>query len=252
MKFDFTQKVVVVAGGGSGIGLAIARAFLQVNAKVVIAGRNHEKLEVAKSSSKEFFGPQANLHAVSANLSSQSELNRLADETISHFGSINILINSASVWSLTPIESLNDEVLDEYFNNNLKTVIYGAQMAQKYMDPGGSVVNLGSFSGLMPMRNASIYSCFKSAVITFTRSCAAELAPLGIRANCIVPGVIRTPMTSEYIDANYERVIAPIPMKRVGDVHEVADSALFLSSEFASYISGATLEITGAKFATQL
>ena len=252
IKLDFSKEIVIVTGGGSGIGYTVAESFLKANATVLIVGRNPEKLEDAKKKLSKHAKAKSKIHAISADLSSQNEYNKLGQETIDRFGKLDILINSASIWSLTPIEELNDAMLTNYFNNNLKTVMYGAQMARKHMKNGGSIVNLGSFAGLMPLYNSSIYSCCKSAVNTFTRSCAAELAYLNIRANCVIPGVIRTPMTTEYIDKNYEKVIRAIPMNRIGNTQEVANGILFLSSKLASYITGAILEITGGKFAIQL
>lgn len=250
IELNFTDKVVVVSGGGTGIGYGIAEAFLDAGAKVVIAGRSNDKLQTAEQqlSNK---ATSDNFHALSADLSKLDQFESLIEQTKSKFGGFDILVNCASIWSLTPIELFNDELLQSYFDCNLKTIMYGAKISEKHMTNGGVIINLGSFSGLMPMQNASIYASLKSSVGTFTRSCATELADKNIRVNCVIPGVIRTPMTSDHIDAHYKDLTRVIPMKKVGDVQDVANGVLFLCSDFASYITGTSLEITGGKFATQ-
>jgi len=120
------------------------------------------------------------------------------------------------------------------------------------MTSKGVIINLGSFAGVLPMKNASIYSLLKSSINAFTKSSASELASKDIRVNCIIPGVVRTPMTSKYIDENYNKIIKPIAMERVGDPSEIANAILFLCSDLASYITGTTLEVTGGKYLTQL
>ena len=116
----------------------------------------------------------------------------------------------------------------------------------------GVIINIGSFAGILPMKNSSIYSSLKSAVHTFTKSSASELGIKGIRVNCIIPGVIRTPMTSKYIDDNYNQIIKPISLKNIGTTMDIANAVIFLCSNKAKYITGAMLEVTGGKFSSQL
>ena len=169
----------------------------------------------------------------------------------SMFQDIDILINNCGTWSLGPISELKNSEIDAHYNNILKSTILGTKFASAYLGESGVIINVGSFAGILPMRNASIYSSFKSAINVFTRSSATELGKLGIRVNCITPGVIRTPMTSQYIDDNYDKIIEPIALGRVGSCEEVANAVLFLCSDLASYITGTVLEITGGKYMTQ-
>jgi 3-oxoacyl-[acyl-carrier protein] reductase len=120
------------------------------------------------------------------------------------------------------------------------------------MKKSGVIINIGSFAGIIPMKNASLYSSYKSSINSFTKSAATELADLNIRVNCVIPGVIRTSMTSDYIDDNYDKLISAIPLNRIGTTEEVANTVLFLCSDMASYITGAILEVTGGKYITQI
>ena len=250
-NFDFENHVALIGGGGGGIGVAVARRFLESGAKVAIIGRNQSRLDEAVSQLDGLGLPCDALRTFTADLSHWEEQKQIAEQVQQSLGELDIVVNSAGLWELMPIEGLGDDLLNDFVDTNLKTVIYGVKMARHFLRQGGSVIILGSFAGMIPMAKASVYSALKSAVCSFTRSAAAELAPHGIRVNCVIPGVIRTPMTSDYIDQNYDKIINPISMGRVGDAVEVADGILFLCSDRASYITGATLEITGGKFSTQ-
>jgi NAD(P)-dependent dehydrogenase (short-subunit alcohol dehydrogenase family) len=185
-------------------------------------------------------------------MSNEQSVNDLFQTVQSTFNNIDILINNCGTWTLDVISKLENDVIDKHYNNILKSTILGTKYAAKYMNKGGVIINIGSFAGILSMKNASLYSSFKSAINTFTKSSAEELGEKSIRVNCVVPGVIRTPMTSQYIDDNYNKIIKPIALGRVGSCEEVANGVLFLCSDLASYITGVILEITGGKYATQL
>ena len=253
LKLDFTNKTVIVTGGGTGIGSTIVKSFIANEANVVITGRredilNREINEVVKNRDSYY----DKIMAIPCDMSLERSINELIRRTQERFKHLDIFINNSGVWSLSSILDLTEDEIVYSFNNILKSTILGTKISAKSMMNGGVIINIGSFAGLMPMKNASLYSCFKSSVNSFTRSAASELASLNIRVNCVIPGVIRTPMTSEYIDQHYEKLIQSIPLKRVGKAEEVANAVLFLSSDLASYITGATLEITGGKYAVQL
>ena len=253
IKFNFTNKTVIVTGGGTGIGSTIAEYFLACGANVVIAGRRKEVLnrainEVVKKND----GYHGRIMATPCDMSLESSINELTQRTLEQFKRLDIFINNSGVWSLNSIFDLTDDEVVYSFNNILKSTILGTKVSAQSMKSGCVIINIGSFAGLMAMKNASLYSSFKSGVISFTKSAASELASLKIRVNCIIPGVIRTPMTSEHIDQHHEQIIKPIPLKRVGKAEEVANGVLFLSSSLASYITGACLEITGGKYSTQM
>ena len=135
-------------------------------------------------------------------------------------------------------------------DNNFLPLVLGCKIMPSFMSKG-SIVNLSSFASLMPMENGSIYSSYKSAAITFTKSAAAELSRKGIRANIVTPGVIETPMTKSYISKNKDKLLEPIPLNRIGKPEDVVGPVLFLCSRHASYITGENIIISGGKYIIQ-
>lgn len=253
LKLDFTNKTAVISGGGTGIGFSIAKSFLSSGANIIISGRREKMLKKAVEELKNHKKNELNkIIGISCDMSLEKDVIELIDKTINQFSNLDIFVNNASVWFTKSILDLTEEDISSSFSNILKSTIIGTKFASQAMTRGGVIINMASFAGIMAMKNASLYSSFKSGVINFTRSAASELAELNIRVNCVIPGVIRTPMTSNYIDENYDKIVMPIPLKRVGKIEEVANGVLFLSSELASYITGACLEITGGKYSTQL
>ena len=252
-SFDFTDKTVIVTGGGTGIGFEIANFFVSCGAKVTIVGRRKNIIEKALLQiKKKIPKSEDNIISLTCDMSNEQSVSDLFQTVQSTFNNIDILINNCGTWTLDVISKLENDVIDKHYNNILKSTILGTKYAAKYMNKGGVIINIGSFAGILSMKNASLYSSFKSAINTFTKSSAEELGEKSIRVNCVVPGVIRTPMTSQYIDDNYNKIIKPIALGRVGSCEEVANGVLFLCSDLASYITGVILEITGGKYATQL
>ncbi len=189
---------------------------------------------------------------MSCDMSELSSVEKVASNTLQQFGKLDILVNNSSVWSAKQIVNITEDEITYSFENILKSIIIGTQVAANSMKKSGVIINIGSFAGIMPMKNASLYSSFKSSINSFTKSAASELSSLNIRVNCVIPGVIRTSMTSDYIDDNYDKLISTIPLNRIGTTEEVANSVLFLCSDMATYITGAILEVTGGKYITQL
>ncbi len=250
---NFLDQTVIVTGGGTGIGLEVVKAYLYEGANVVLSGRRNkildESIKTLTKTNEEYKG---RLLAVKSDMSREKEVINLFKQAKNKFSSIYGLINNAGVWSETPLLQCTTEEIDSMFNNNLKSTILGTKIAGGELEESGSVINIGSFAGVMPINSASLYSTYKSAIIQFTKSAASELAEKNIRVNCVIPGVVRTPMTDDYINKNYDRLIKPISLKRLGTPKEIADGVLFLSSEKASYITGVSLEITGGKYLTQV
>ncbi|WP_416695877.1 SDR family NAD(P)-dependent oxidoreductase [Candidatus Pseudothioglobus sp. Uisw_050_01] len=251
-NFNFINKTVIISGGGSGIGYEIAKSFLQNGANVAILGRREEVLiDSVKKMTSEVNNSNNRVISIPCDLSQDDEVNEVFMKVIGHFKSIDIVINNCATWIIKPVNELSVIELDEQFNNIFKTTVLCTKYAAKNMKNQGVIINLGSFASVLPIKNSSIYSSLKSSIVTFTKSTASELGLKNIRVNCVIPGVIRTPMTSKYIDENYDRLIKPIALGRLGESSDIANSILFLSSDMASYITGTSLEVSGGKFSTQ-
>jgi len=255
MVYNFNNKTVLITGGASGIGLEIANSYYKLNANIIICGRNKEKFQNAK----DFIlhsnpNKKGEILTFQCDMSSEKNIKIMVNEIKNKFDEINILVNNCSTWSLSSILELKVEDLDNAYNNILKSTIIGTKIIgseMKNKNGNKSIINISSFAGFMPQQNASIYSCLKSAIINFTKSSASELAKYGIRVNCITPGVINTNMTKEYIGKNKNKLLRPIALNRFGNTKEIANAIIFLSSEYAEYITGENLCITGGKYLTQ-
>jgi len=252
-NFNFINKTVIVTGGGTGIGYEIAKSFLNSGANVIITGRRKHILD--KSIEEILLNNikyKNKVFSIDLDLSNEDSVKELYNNVLQKYKRIDILINNSATWFLKPIKELLEEEIDYHFNNSFKTTVLCTKYASTFMKKGGTIVNIGSFASVLPMKDASLYSAYKSAIGTFTKSSAAELGKEGIRVNCIIPGVIKTPMTSDFINNNFDKIIKPIALKRIGTTKEVANGVLFFSSDLSSYITGSILEITGGKYLTQL
>ena len=250
---NFKNKIVVISGGGTGIGLEIARSFLKSKARVIILGRRKDILQKGiEQLTNELNIPKDKVMSFVCDMSKEDSLEKTFKEIKLIFKKIDVLVNNSSTWSLGKVSELNIKDIDYHFDNIFKSVVLGTKFSLDLFDNNGAIINIGSFSGVLPMKSGSIYSALKSAVMTFTRSSAQELGSKGIRVNCIIPGVIRTPMTSKYIDDNFEKIIKPIALNRIGNARDIANVVLFLSSDYSSYITGTSLEVSGGKYLTQL
>jgi len=246
------NQTAIVTGGATGIGRSITELFLANGRSVVMAGRRAAILNETRASIlSQHPGFEPHLAAIPADVSKAPDVENLFARTIETFGEINTLINNAGGWKQAPISEINEEDIDAAYEQNIKTTILMTAAASRHLSQEGTVVNIGSFAGILPQKGASLYAAFKSACINFTRSSAAELADRNIRVNCIIPGVHRTDMTSDYIDQNQDRLLQPITLNRIGTTQDIAEGALFLTSPTSSYITGAVIEITGGKYLVQ-
>jgi NAD(P)-dependent dehydrogenase (short-subunit alcohol dehydrogenase family) len=244
--YDFSKQNFIVTGGGTGIGRAIAELLIKCGAHVVISARRKDVLLSAQQAMD-----SDRLAVLATDLSKEDNIKNLIAYTCERFGDLSGYINNAGSFDTCWVKELETENIKRSLENNWMTTILGTKYAALAMKKGGSIINMGSYAGLKPRPEASIYSCLKAAITTFTRSSAAELAVDGIRVNCVIPGVIETDMTRDYVQLNKEELLKPIALKRFGSCEDVAQGVAFLCSSQASYITGTTLEITGGKFLTQ-
>src|SRR5712671_1563121 len=216
-------KNAIITGGGSGIGKAIAMAFVREGAQVVIAGRDGEKLERA---AVEIGG---DCLAVSADVSSAKGTEKLVSAAIEKFKRINILVNNAAVLLPGTAESLSEEDFDQTFNINVRGLWLMSRAVLPHMRDaaGGSIVNIGSVLSLVGARNRVAYSASKGAVMAMTKAMALDHAAENIRVNCICPGIVATEMVEKFNTdeaARHQRV-ALHPMGCFGQPQDIASAA---------------------------
>lgn len=236
-------KVAIITGGGSGIGKAIAMAFVREGAKVVIAGRDSEKLARAAT------GIGDACLAVSADVSSASDVQKLVSATIDKFKRINILVNNAAVLLPGTAESLSQEDFDQTFAINVRGLWLLSRAVLPHMraSGGGSIVNIASVLSMVGARNRVAYAASKGAVMAMTKAMALDHAAENIRVNCIAPGIVETEMVARFStdEAARKQRIAMHPMGRFGQPQEIASAAVFLASDDSGWTTGSVLTIDG-------
>jgi len=246
MEKKLEGKVAVVTGGSTGIGLAIAKRFVEHGATVYITGRRKAELEAAVSA----VGSKLEGAVVdSANASQTGELFRTIGE---RHGKLDILVANAGGGALLPFGQITEEHFDDTFSRNVKGTLFTVQSALPLLGKGSSVILTGSTAASGGTEAFSVYAASKAAVRAFARNWIVDLKGRGIRVNTLSPGPIRTPGLVELVGSDpanqqgfLEHLASLIPMGRVGDPDEVAKVAVFLASEDASFVNGIELFVDG-------
>jgi NAD(P)-dependent dehydrogenase (short-subunit alcohol dehydrogenase family) len=239
------DKVAVVTGGSSGIGLATARRFIADGARVVITGRNQEALDAAVAK----LGDRA--EGVRGDVANLADLDRLFAWVREQYGRVDVLFANAGIAPLVPSDAVTEEHFDTLFDTNVRGLFFTVQKALPLLAEGASVVLNASVVAQSGLPNTSIYSATKAAVRSLGRTLAAELAPRGIRVNVVSPGLIETPfwgkvgLSRDEVDAFGEQVVQQTPLGRPGKPEEIAATVAFLASDDASYFTGADLVADG-------
>lgn len=251
MDLGLEGKRAIVTGSSRGIGLATARALLEEGCRVLLNGLDETRLERALGELRKV---STHVFAKAADVSTSEGVEVLYAEADYRLGGLDVLVNNSGHYHYaTPLAEISDEEWEEVLRVNLRSVQLCAREALPRMKEagGGSILNASSFAAVVPSVGGGLYAAAKAAVLSMTRTLAAELAPHGIRVNAYVPGVILTDMTAPLVEKSAATMGDQIALRRVGTVEEVAAPLVFLSSARASYITGAVLEITGGKLAVQ-
>ncbi len=233
-------KTAIITGGGTGIGLASAKRFIEEGAFVYIFGRRQAKLGAAVAT----LG--ANARAVAGSVTDAGDLDRLFDTVKQERGTLDILFANAGTGALVPLNEITPEHYNETFDINVKGTIFTVQKGLKLMGEGGSVILTGSTTGVMGTPAFSMYSASKAAVRNLARSWAQDLRGTGIRVNVLSPGPTLTELAAEVVGR--EAMIemgATTPIGHVGDPSEVAAAAAFLASSDSSFMTGSELFTDG-------
>ena len=249
--FDLSGRTGVVIGGTSGIGQAIATGLALAGANIICTSRREDQVEAA-SSVIESLGRRT-IRCVS-DVSDRFSLDDLLSKTVSEFGKVDILVNSAGRTKREPTIDQNEEDWNAIFETNLTGTLRACQVFGKHMIANGygRIINIASLSSFVSLFEVAAYSASKAGVASLTKSLAIEWAKSGVNVNAIAPGVFRTALNQELLDETPrgQEFLTRTPMGRFGKVEELAGAAVFLASEAASFITGEILVVDGGFLAS--
>jgi NAD(P)-dependent dehydrogenase (short-subunit alcohol dehydrogenase family) len=245
--FDLTGQVAVVTGSSRGIGRSIVETLAQLGAKVVVSSRKPEACAPVADGIKAAGGTAT---VIAANIARKPEVEALVAKTVEHYGRLDIMVANAAVSPYYgPMMGLDDEAFDKTINSNVRSALWLARLAHPHMkmQGGGSVVIVSSIAGLRHGANIGMYGISKAADFSLARSLAAEWGPDNIRVNCIAPGLVKTDMARALWEDDKRRkaVEATTPLRRLGNVEDIAGCAAFLASRASAYVTGQVIVADG-------
>jgi NAD(P)-dependent dehydrogenase (short-subunit alcohol dehydrogenase family) len=235
----FDDKVVVIAGGSSGLGLHVGRRFSEEGARVVLAARDPERLAAAAE--------EMGATAVGCDITNFDSVGALASQVVERFGHVDVAVNSAGFEQQTAIRDITPELLEPMVAVQFTGAVYFMRHMAGAMRRGGSLVTISSLTGVMVAENYAAYAGSKAGINHVTRIAAAEYGGEGIRVNAVAPTVVETPMTAHIfaIPAVQSAFLEQTPLGRMGELDDVSSAVLWLSSDESSYITGQVISIDG-------
>jgi NAD(P)-dependent dehydrogenase (short-subunit alcohol dehydrogenase family) len=245
MSDRFTDKVAVVTGGNSGIGLATAKAYRREGARVAITGRSEATLKAAQKE----LGPEALV--LRADAAKIAEIAAAMDQIRSKFGRIDALFVNAGIGRFVPLEEVTEAFFDETMATNLKGTYFTVQKAAPLLARGAAVVLNASINAHRGLAGSSVYGASKAAVVNLAKTLSADLLPRGVRVNVISPGPVATPifdrmdLPEEQTRQLKEWISSQVPLKRFGRPEEIAAAVLYLSSSESQFVVGTELILDG-------
>ncbi len=252
MFIDLSGKVVIVTGAARGIGAGIAEMFVREGAITVAFDVSDEALnDVAQL----IAGSPGGGATYAVDVTDADRVNAVVAEIAERYGRIDVLVNNAGISGNGMADELDDETWDRVFDVNVKGVFHTCKAVVPVMkrQRWGRIINSSSFAAILPLVGGSLYAASKSAVTQFTRTLAGELGPWNITVNSYAPGMIPTALgrCGEMLPEEQERFLDTLTLRHWGEPSEVADLVCFLASDLSRYITGALIDVSGGKFATQ-
>jgi len=238
------DKVAVVTGASRGIGAAIARKFCEAGAKVMLCSRTAEAVAaVAQTLSQEGWTAKS----VQANVANREDAEALIEATLAEFNQIDILVNNAGITRDALLMRMKDDDWDAVLQTNLTGAAYCIRAAIRPMmrQKRGRIINISSVVGLMGNAGQANYAAAKAGMLGLTKAVAKEVARRGITVNAIAPGFITTDMTAQLSEQDQQKILSTIPAGHFGTPEDVAETALFLASDAAQYITGQVIQVDG-------
>src|ERR1700756_3864475 len=245
MSGRLANKTALITGGNSGIGLATARLFIAEGARVIVTGRNQERLQAAANE----LGPQA--FAVLADATDIEATEAAIKKGVEKFGKLDIVFANAGIGGDTPLGGTTVGVFEQVIRTNITAVFFTVQAAVTHMNDGGSIILNGSVISVLGNPGYSAYAASKAGVRAMARVMASELSPRGIRVNVVAPGAARTPIwkgrapTADAFSVLEKRIAAVTPLGRIAEADHIAKTVLFLASDDAAHVQSAEIFVDG-------
>jgi NAD(P)-dependent dehydrogenase (short-subunit alcohol dehydrogenase family) len=250
-RFSLDTKYALVIGGTSGIGKAIARGYLEAGARVIVAGRDTEKLKRALAD----LAPHGEVYGYQADVSDQAGLRGLVGITLAHHGRIDVLVNCQGITLLKAAEEFTPEDWDMIINTDLKSVFFACTEVGRHMlgRGSGAIVNIASLASHRGWPRSALYAIAKTGVLSLTQTLAAEWAARGVRVNAISPGFFMTELNRDKMSPERKALaLARTPAGRFGEVDELVGAAIYLASPAATFVTGETIAVDGGFLASGL
>lgn len=243
VEMRFSNKVVLITGGNSGIGLAAALRFKNEGAKVIVCGRNLKTLSTVAN--------ENNLLAIKCDVSNLEELDQLYKQIANTHGKIDVLFANAGIYKSTPLKETSEVFYDEIMSTNVKGLFFTIQKSLDFLNDGASIILTSSVLNQKAWEGNAIYSASKAAVRSFARTLAVDLLPKKIRVNAISPGPTFTPifdrlgLPEDKLNEIANQILSSIPLNRFGTPEDIANAVLFLGSDDSGFMTGGEIVIDG-------
>lgn len=245
MAVNLTGQVILISGAGGGLGRSAAQHLARCGA---IVGVNDIDAARCEDTAAAIVREGGRAHSLPADVSSRDAFLRIAGRLATAAGRIDAVVNNAAMIHYEKIEDVREDVLERMLGSGLKSAVWGAQALLEHFDParGGAIINYASPVAYRGFPTTAIYSSIKGALVSLTRTLAAELGPRGVRVNAVAPGSVPTPGAMKLVDpAEYERRARTIPLRRNGRLEDNDHAVAFLLSGEAAFITGTVLHVDG-------